>query len=134
MEAPFLYPCRAQDLPGRQMTSSVFLRERLRRAAASVTRIGRQRGVLYGEAWVGGVAVPVTDGYVGTSLAAVPYVQLAREAVPEDPADLLAMTYPQWRSRFCAGRDDTPPPPTASPPAQTQHRPRAIRRARAASS
>ena len=65
------------------------------RAAASVTRIGRQRGVLYREEWVGGVAVPVTDGYVGASLAAVPYVQLARQVVPDDPADLLAMTYPQ---------------------------------------
>jgi hypothetical protein len=102
MEAPFSYPCAARDLPGRQVTSSVFMRARLIRAAESVTRIGRQRGVLYREAWVGGVAVPVTDGYVGTSLAAVPYVQLARETVPDDPADLIAMTYPQWRSRFCA--------------------------------
>ncbi|MGH3194218.1 MAG: histidine decarboxylase, pyruvoyl type [Streptosporangiaceae bacterium] len=133
MEAPFSYRCRAQDLPGRQMTSSVFLRERLMRAAASVTRIGRQRGVLYREAWVGGIAVPVTDGHVGTSLAAVPYVQLARQVVPEDPADLLAMTYPQWHSRFCAGKDDAAPQ-AAGPPARAQHQPRARRLTRAASS
>jgi hypothetical protein len=112
MEAPFAYACRARDLPGRQMTSSVFLRERLMRAAASVTRIGRQRGVLYREAWVGGTAVPVTEGMIGTSLAAVPYFQPARETVPEDPADLLTMTFPQWRSRFCAAgssRREAPP-------------------------
>lgn len=137
MEAPFSYRCRAQDLPGRQMTSSVFLRERMMRAAASVTRIGRQRGVLYRETWVGGVAVPVTDGYVGTSLAAVPYVQLARQVVPEDPADLLAMTYPQWRSRFCAGRpleaDRGPGAGTGSSPGPARHRPRTGRRAGVAS-
>jgi hypothetical protein len=32
--------------------------------------------------------------------------------VPEDPADLLTMTFPQWRSRFCAAgssRREAPP-------------------------
>jgi len=101
MEAPFAFPCRVRDLPGRQMTRSAFLRERLMRVAASVTRIGRQRGVLYREAWAGGIAVPVPEGMIGTSLAAVPYFQPAGEIMPEDPADLLTMTYAQWRSRFC---------------------------------
>lgn len=104
MEAPFAYPCPTPDLPGRQVTSSAFLRERLMRVAASVARIGRQRDVLYRAAWVGGAAVPVAEDMIGTSLAAVPYFQLARETVPEDPADLLTMTYPQWRVRFCPGR------------------------------
>jgi hypothetical protein len=68
--------------------------------AASVIEIGQQQQVLYAEILVGTVSVKVPRGHTGGAAAMVPYLALPRDAVPDDPADLLGMPLGAWAARF----------------------------------
>ena len=90
-------------LPGR--ICPWFKHDLIRAAAQSVVDTGTQRGQLFNSVWVGGAFTLVPEGHIGTALAAVAYIQLARDAIPGgDPARLAPMTLREWESACLEAR------------------------------
>lgn len=78
-----------------------FFDKLLRDLAGSVIRVGENQHVRYKEIFVGYRAALIPKGYVGTALAAVPYVVLAKDAVPkEGPEKLLKMSLSDWEKEL----------------------------------
>ena len=70
----------------------------------SAALVGENLRVRYGRVYVAVRVRRVPEGSVGCALAAAPYLQLARLAVPDDGLDALArMSPPEWE-RSVAGR------------------------------
>lgn len=69
----------------------------LRDLAKSMVRVGENQGATYKEIFLGYKSEFVPAGMVGTALAAVPYIVMAKNAIPkEGPTGLLKMSLAQW--------------------------------------
>jgi histidine decarboxylase len=65
--------------------------------AQSVIGVGKNQNVKYKEIFVGTKHDIIPDGYVGAALATIPYIVLAKDAVPTTGAQkLLQMTIKEW--------------------------------------
>ncbi|KAF2991475.1 Histidine decarboxylase proenzyme [Methylocystis sp. MJC1] len=77
--------------------------------AKSVVRVGENQNVTFAKMFVGVIDEEVREGSVGYAMATVPYVVLARDAIPDGgPEKLLEMNISEWekvvRSRMGADR------------------------------
>lgn len=70
----------------------------LRHLLRSVEQVGANLRVEYSKVFIGLRSWWVPEGHVGCVLTAAPYLHLARNAVPRQPADLLGMTLDDWVS------------------------------------
>jgi histidine decarboxylase len=75
---------------------SFHFRDRLAAVADSIIAIGENLGVLYSKIFVGVTSEWVPPGSVGCGLVCIPYLTLAKKAVPEPARLLLDMSLPQW--------------------------------------
>lgn len=65
--------------------------------AKSVVRVGENQNVIFTEMFVGIIDEEVREGFVGYAMATVPYVVLARDAIPDGgPEKLLEMNISEW--------------------------------------
>ncbi len=78
-----------------------FFDKLLRDAAESIARVGENQNVTYKEIYVSHKSQVVPKGRLGTALAAVPYIVLARQAIPkEGPQKLLEMSLSDWEKEL----------------------------------
>ncbi len=93
------YKHTASGLPEEQYFRMV--REKL---AMSVLRVGENQQANYSKIFVGTARETVRPGFVGYAMITVPYIVLAREAVPPGgPEKLLEMTIFQWENAVANG-------------------------------
>ncbi|MGA7836026.1 MAG: histidine decarboxylase, pyruvoyl type [Acidimicrobiales bacterium] len=76
---------------------------RLERLVDSAMLCGDDVGVRFKEVFVGFTSEWVPEGKVGCALSCVPYLVLARHAVPPTPNELLTMSLSEWEA-FVAPR------------------------------
>jgi histidine decarboxylase len=80
-----------------KIEEQAFFDKLSRDVAESIMRVGENQKVAYKEIYVSHKSKFVPKGYVGTALAAVPYIVLARQAIPKDgPKKLLDMSVSEW--------------------------------------
>jgi histidine decarboxylase len=73
--------------------------------AKSVIRVGKNQSVRYSKIFVGVTNEPVPEGSVGYAMATVPYVVLAKGAVPSGgPEKLLEMNISDWEKTLQSGK------------------------------
>jgi len=73
----------------------------LKDLAKSMVRVGENQHVVYKEIFLGYKSEFVPPGMLGTALAAVPYIVLAKTAVPKGgPTKLLKMSIAQWEQEL----------------------------------
>ena len=85
----------AAHLPSGPLDTS-DLADMAEQAAWSVLVVGGHGGRRYREIYAGAAAVPVLPGWKGTGMVAVPYLQLAMDAVPVPAEMMLEMPLPEW--------------------------------------
>jgi histidine decarboxylase len=74
-----------------------YLDRLLEKIALSILRCGDNSQVNYKEIFIGCKHAWIEAGYVGCALACVPYLVLARQAVPPaGPASLTSLTLTEW--------------------------------------
>ena len=77
---------------------TVYLDTLMHNIVTSIMRCGEDSGVKYKEIYVGYKTEWIPEGYVGCALTCVPYVVLAKNAVPKNkkPRDILSMSISDW--------------------------------------
>ncbi|AEB10680.1 histidine decarboxylase, pyruvoyl type [Desulfobacca acetoxidans] len=74
-----------------------FLDRLMEKIALSILYCGDNSQVKYKEIFMGYKTAWIEEGYMGCALASVPYLVLARQAVPPGgPATLLSLSLPEW--------------------------------------
>jgi histidine decarboxylase len=70
----------------------------VKNTAKSIIRCGEDSNVAFKEIFIGHKIQPIAKNHIGKSLAAAPYVVLAKNAIPNKrkPDDLFKMTVSQW--------------------------------------
>jgi histidine decarboxylase len=102
----FMEAC--DEVKGDSPVPDAFAEGVLKDLAKSMVRVGENQRVTYKEIFLGYKSEFVPTGMVGTALAAVPYIVLAKQAVPKGgPTKLLKMSIAQWEQE----RGLTPLPP-----------------------
>ncbi len=71
---------------------------RLENLVDSAIRCGEDVNIRFKEVFVGFTSEWVPEGHVGCALSFVPYLVLARHAVPPRPSELLDMTLSEWEA------------------------------------
>jgi histidine decarboxylase len=59
-----------------------FLESRKKEIAWSITESGKNKEILYHSSYIGYSYLMIDPGYVGTALACIPYISLAKNAIP----------------------------------------------------
>jgi histidine decarboxylase len=84
------------DLSADPADDDSFLETRMENIVDSVMLCGADQNVKFREMFIGVKSQRIPDGYVGSALTCAPYVVLARNAVPDPPAELLGMSLADW--------------------------------------
>ncbi len=93
----FMEDCGKAPLMESQESRQSFFSKVLHDMAESINRIAENQGTRYKEIFVGYKAQYVPEGSTGNALVAIPYVVLAKNAVPAGgPARLLDLTITEW--------------------------------------
>ncbi len=75
------------------------VRRRMDALVDDVLREGSATGVSFEQIFLGFKSQQIPEGYIGTALACVPCVVLARSAVPEPADDRLTISLSQWEDQ-----------------------------------